>query len=118
MDITIHDHDLGNTVLESDGTQETRRIVAIDTGKLVLDRPLLKPHAIDSKVTNAVNVHSSIFMGGPGVVYGVGERPHPVLLPTIDDLGMIRRLAWRGFMKMQLFRPEFFEVHETSGSND
>ena len=104
---------LGTTVLDGDGTQETRRIVAIDGDNLSFDKPLLKPHAAGDYITNAVDIHGSIFMGGPGVVYGVGERPHPVLLPVIDDLGMIRRLAWRGFVKMQLFRPEMFEVVET-----
>ena len=115
MYVTISAVGLGTTVLDSDGTQETRRIVAIDGDNLSFDKPLLKPHASGDYITNAVDVHASIFMGGPGVVYGVGERPHPVLLPVIDDLGMIRRLAWRGFIKMQLFRPEMFEVVETAG---
>jgi N4-gp56 family major capsid protein len=118
MYVTIHSAPLGVTVLDSDGTQETRRIVAIVGDTLSFDKPLLKPHAAGDYVTNAVDVHGSIFMGGPGVVYGVGERPHPVLLPVIDDLGMIRRLAWRGFVKMQLFRPEMFEVVETAGSTN
>lgn len=116
--ITIHSEPLGTTVLDSDGTQETRRIVAISGAQVSLDKPLLKPHATGDYVTNAIDIHSSVFMGGPGVVYGVGERPHPVLLPVIDDLGMIRRLAWRGFFKMQLFRPEMFEVVETAGSTN
>jgi N4-gp56 family major capsid protein len=118
--ITIHAAGLGTTVLESDGTQETRRIVSIDAGndRLVLDAPLLKPHDSGDYVTNAVDVHASIFMGGPGVVYGVGERPHPIVLPKIDDLGMIQRFSWRGFLKMQLFRPEMFEVVESAGSTD
>jgi hypothetical protein len=118
MYVTIHAVGLGTTVLDSDGTQETRRIVGISGNDLSFDKPLLKPHADGDYITNAVDVHGSIFMGGPGVVYGVGERPHPVLLPVIDDLGMIRRLAWRGFVKMQLFRPEMFEVVETTGSNN
>ena len=92
--------------------------MTIDGDNLSLDKPLLKPHAAGDYVTHGIDIHGSIFMGGPGVVYGVGERPHPVLLPVIDDLGMIRRLAWRGFVKMQLFRPEMFEVLETVGSTN
>jgi N4-gp56 family major capsid protein len=110
----------GAPITEADGTQETRRIVSIDTvnKRISLHKPLLKPHADGDFVTTGLHVHASIFMGGPGVVYGVGERPHPVLLPVIDDLGMIRRLAWRGFLKMQLFRPEMFSIVESAGSLD
>ena len=114
--VTIHAAGLGVKVLEGDGTQETRRIVSIAAGKLTVDKPFLKPHASGDYVTNALDVHASIFMGGPGVVYGVGERPHPFPLPVIDDRGMIRRFAWRGFLKYQMFRPEFFEVVETAAS--
>ncbi len=120
MNITIHDQALGTAVLESDGTQETRRIVSIDaaTNKLVLNKPLLKPHASGDYVTNGINIHSAIFIGGPAVVYGVGERPTPVLPPKIDDLQMINRYGWRGFFKFQMFRPEYIEVHEVAGSTD
>lgn len=116
--VTIHSSLLGPTVLDGDGTQETRRIVSIDVAnkRLSFDKPLLKAHAGGDYVTHGLNVHTSIFMGGPGVVYAVGERPHPFPLPVIDDRGMIRRFAWRGFLKFQLFRPEFFRVAETSAS--
>jgi len=116
MYITIHSAPLGTTVLEADGTQETRRVVAVAAAKLTLDKPLLKAHASGDYVTNGVDVHSSIFMGGPGVVYGVGERPHPFPLPVIDDAGMIRRFAWRGFLKYQMFRPDMYAVVETTAS--
>ena len=117
--ITISEQAKGTTVLDSDGTQETRRIVSLPgTNKLVLDKPLLKPHADTDYVTVAMDIHSSIFMGGPGIVYGVGERPHPVNPPKYDDLMMVNRYGWRGFLKFQLFRPEYFEVVETSGSTD
>ncbi len=114
--VTIHSVAQGETVLEGDGTQETRRIVGVATSKLTLDKPLLKAHASGDYVTNAIDVHASIFMGGPGVVYGVGERPHPFPLPVIDDAGMIRRFAWRGFLKYQLFRPDMFGVLESTAS--
>jgi hypothetical protein len=118
--VTIHSQALGDVVLEGDGTQETRRIVSVDAAqkRLVFDKPLLKDHAAGDYVTLAVDVHGSIFMGGPGVVYGVGERAHPLVLPKIDDMGMINRFSWRSFSKMQLFRPEMFEVVETAGSTD
>jgi N4-gp56 family major capsid protein len=116
--VTIHSQPLGVTVLDSDGSQETRRITALGTNTLSFDKPLLKAHASGDYVTKAVDIHASVFMGGPGVVYGVGERPAPVPLPVIDDLGMIRRLAWRGFFKYQLFRPEMYDVIETGGSTN
>jgi len=37
---------------------------------------------------------------------------------VIDDLGMIRRFAWRGFLKFQQFRPEYTELLFSAGSND
>lgn len=118
--VTIHDEDDGTTVLEADGTQETRRIVNIDSGnkRLAFDRPLLKAHSDNDYVTKAIDVHASIFMGGPAVVYGVGEMPHPVIPPKYDDLMMINRYGWRGFLKFQMFRPEYIEVHETAGTTD
>jgi N4-gp56 family major capsid protein len=118
--VTIHSQALGDVVLESDGTQETRRIVSVDGAqkRLVFDKPLLKDHAAGDYVTLAVDVHGSIFMGGPGVVYGVGERAHPLVLPKIDDMGMINRFSWRSFSKMQLFRPEMFEVVESAGTTN
>jgi N4-gp56 family major capsid protein len=118
--VTIHSQPLGDVVLESDGTQETRRIVAVDGAqkRLVFDKPLLKDHAAGDYVTLAIDVHGSIFMGGPGVVYGVGERAHPLALPKIDDMGMINRFSWRSFSKMQLFRPEMFEVVESAGTTN
>ena len=58
----------------------------------------------------ALDVHMAIVLGGPAVVYGVGEDPHPIFPPVIDDLQMVQRFGWRGFLKFQMFRPEFFEV--------
>jgi N4-gp56 family major capsid protein len=121
--ITIHSHTVssaGEPPVEADGTQETRRIVSIDTGnnRFALNKPLLKDHADDNWVTKGVDVHASIFLGGPGVVYGVAERPRPTFPPKYDDLMMVNRIGWRGFLKFQLFRPEYFEVVESAGSTD
>jgi N4-gp56 family major capsid protein len=121
--ITLHSQNVGSAgdpPVESDGTQETRRIVSIDTAqnRLTLDKPLLKDHVSGDYVTNGIDVHSSIFMGGPGVVYGIGERPHPTFPPKYDDLMMVNRIGWRGFLKFQMFRPEFFECVESAGSTD
>lgn len=119
--ITIHNHDLGAVVLESDGSQETRRIVAVDSGganRIALNKPLLKSHAEDDYVTHAVDVHMTLTLGGPAVVYGIGEDPHLIQPPVIDDLQILQRIGWRGFLKMQMFRPEFFEVAESAGSTD
>ncbi len=112
----------GLAPVESDGTIEHRRIVAIANpgllGQLTFDRPLMKPHAAGDFVTKGVTLHASLFMGGPSVVYGVGERPTPVFPGPIDDLQMIHRYGWRGYLKFQMFRPEFLELHITSGSTD
>jgi N4-gp56 family major capsid protein len=120
--VTIHSQTAGEGVgkppVETDGTQETRRIVAVGATTLSFDKPLLKDHLLGDFITIGVDIHSSIFMGGPAVVMGVGERPTPVFPPKYDDLQMINRYGWRGFLKFQMFRPEYIEVHETSGSVD
>lgn len=109
----------GNPPVEGAGSQETRKITAVDSGganRLTFDKPLLKPHSSADYVVRGVDVHGSIFFGGPAVVYGVGERPTPTLPPKIDDLQMVQRYGWRGFLKMQMFRPEWLEVVESGGS--
>lgn len=121
--ITLHSQNsvsAGEAPVEGDGTQETRRIISVDTvnDRITLNKPLLKDHASGDFVTNGIDVHSSLFMGGPGVVYGVGERPGVVVPPKYDDLQMINRFGWRGFLKFQMFRPEYFEVCESAGSTD
>jgi len=117
--VTISAQTLGTTVLETDGTQETRRIVNIADGThMAFDKPLLKPHLTTDYVTKALNVHASIFMGGPGVVYGVGEAPTVITPPKYDDLMLVNRYGWRGFLKFQLFRPEYYQVVESAGSVD
>ena len=122
--ITIHSQNvtaLGEPPLESDGTQETRRIESVGVGapnRVSLNKPLLKEHNDGDYVTHGRDIHISIFMGGPGVVYGVGERPNPILPPKFDDLMYINRVGWRGFLKFQMFRPEYFRVIESAGSLD
>lgn len=118
--VTIHsqskvvaDGSGGNAVDKADGTQETRLVVAKDVGganRLVFDRPLLKSHLSGDYVTKAVTLTPTIVLGGPAVVYGVGERPHPIIPPKTDDMMAINRIGWRGFLKFQLFRPEWVEV--------
>ncbi len=118
--ITIHSQaigDPGDPPVETDGTQETRRIVAVDTEELQLDKPLLKDHASGDYVTNGLDIHASIFMGGPGVVYAVGERPNLIFPPKIDDSMSVNRIGWRAFLKFQLFRPELYRVVESAGSD-
>jgi hypothetical protein len=106
--VTIHAcvSGAGTPPVETDGTHVT------------FDKPLLKPHASGNEMIKGVNLHASIFMGGPAVVYGIGERPTPILPPKFDDLMMINRIGWRGLFKFQMFRPEFAEVHITSGTTN
>ena len=117
--VTIHAQTLGVTVLDTDGTQETRRIVSIDTGganRLSFDKPLLKPHLTTDYVTKAMDIHTSLFIGGPGIVYGIAERPNFYVPPKIDDAMMINRVGWRGFFSFQLWSPSMYEVHYSAGS--
>ena len=44
-----------------------------------------------------------MFHGGSSVVYGVGERPNVIVPPKYDDLQMVNRIGWRGFVKFQQF---------------
>jgi len=120
--VTIHAQAVGagNPPNETDGTQETVRIVAIDTGanpdRLTFDRPLLKPHAAGDFITKGIDLHASAFLGGPSCVFGIAENPHPINPPKFDDLMMVNRVGWRMFGKMQLWRPEWQELHFTAGS--
>ena len=119
--ITVHSGTAvagGNPPPESDGTQETRRIISIDAAnnRIAVNKPFLKTHAVDAWVTKGLDVHATVFVGGPGVVYGVGERPHIITPPKYDDLMMVNRHGWRMFGKFQMFRPEFFKVVESAGS--
>lgn len=119
--ITIHDATKGVTVLDSDGSQESRRVVSIavgGAGRVALNKPLSKPHATGDYVTVAPDVHMATILGGPAVVYGVGEDPHVINPPVIDDLQMVQRVGWRGFLKFQMFRPEFYEAAFVTGSTD
>lgn len=103
----------------NDGTQEQRKIIEVINGTTMsLDRPLMKPHLSGDYVTRGVTLHASIFHGGPSVVYGIGERPNVYIPPKIDDLGMVNRFAWRGFLKFQQFRPEFTELFFSGGSTN
>jgi N4-gp56 family major capsid protein len=119
--VTIHDATKGVTVLDSDGSQESRRVVSIGVGgaqRVALNKPLSKPHATGDYVTVAPDCHMSTVLGGPAVVYGVGEDPHVINPPVIDDLQMVQRVGWRGFLKFQQFRPEFYEAAFVTGSTD
>lgn len=106
--------------IETDGTAEVRRIVTIADGThLAFNKPLMKPHVTGSYVTKGGgDLHTSIFMGGPAVVYGVAERPHVIAPPKYDDLMIVNRYGWRGFMKFQQYRPEFYEIVHSGGSTD
>lgn len=116
--VTIHADGGANPPVETDGTQEDRRIVNVDTGndRISFHKPLLKDHASGARVTKGLDVNVSLFLGAPGVVYAVGERPNLIFPPKIDDAMSVNRVGWRGFFKFQLFRPEVFRVVESAGS--
>lgn len=115
-EVTIHAiESSGDSPDEKDGTQEVRRITAIDTGKLVFDFPLGKPHSIGDAVTKGTTLHASVFLVGPSVVWGIAEAPHIFPLPKIDDLQMINRFGWRTLSKFQQFTPERSRVVFSAG---
>ncbi|MEM4204959.1 MAG: hypothetical protein QXS54_12905, partial [Candidatus Methanomethylicaceae archaeon] len=118
--VTIHKGTSGNPPVESDGTQETRRIVSIDTTnkRLSFDKPLLKDHDAGDLVTHGRDVHATIFIGGPTVVWAIAERPTMIFPPKMDDAMMVNRVGWRGLFKFQLFRPEWHRVHYSAGSTN
>ena len=115
--VTLHAGLAGSPPAKGDGTQETKRIVAINGDQISFDTPLLKAHAAGTIVTRGRDVHTSLFLGGPSVVMGVGERPNIHVLPKIDDLQLINRFSWRGFLKLQMFRPEYSRVLYTAGGS-
>lgn len=116
--VTIHKLALGTAVLDTDGTQEIRRIVNISSNNIAVDKPFLKDHESGDYITKAQNVHASMFIGGPGVVLAIAERPTIIIPPTIDDAQMINRIGWRGYFKFNLFRPEYYQVLYSSGSDN
>jgi N4-gp56 family major capsid protein len=115
--VTIHDGDAASPPDEDDGSQETRKISAIDGNNISFTIPLLKDHSDGAIVTNGRDVHASLFIGGPSVVMGVGERPNIRILPKIDDLQLINRFSWRGFLKLQMFRPEYSRIVYSAGAD-
>jgi N4-gp56 family major capsid protein len=114
--VSIHEvSSAGDPPDEDDGTLEVRKIVEIDGNNISFDIPLLKAHSEDDQVTLGQDLHASLFLGGPSVVMGVGERPNIRILPKIDDLQLINRYSWRGFLKLQMFRPEYSRVLLSAG---
>lgn len=118
--VTIHD--VGPSLTEADGTQEVRKIVALNSGganRLTFDKPLLKPHASGAYVTKGRHLHATVFIGGPnGVVAGIADPPQVYNPPTIDDMMAIIRFSWGMYGKYQVFRPEVFELHLSAGTTD
>lgn len=128
--ITIHvsrtsDYGVTNGVNPFDGTLHNRRIVAIDAdnGRISLDKPVMMDFTTDlgggvyGYVTLGVNIHTSIFIGGPqGIVAGLAAPIRLHTPPPIDDLQSIFRYSWNDRMGYQPYDPEVFEVAFTSGS--
>ena len=85
--------------MESDGTQETRRIVAIDlpNDRLSLDKPLLKDHLSGDYVTTRFGRSQLDLHGRPRRRVRHWRRPAPVFPPKYDDLMIVNRTAGAGF---------------------
>ena len=114
-----------NGVNPFDGKLHNRRIVAIDTGggTISIDKPIMEDFAdnlgagVYGYVTKGVNVHSSIFVGGPqGIVCGLAQPIRMHTPPPIDDLEAIYRYSWNSREGFQPYAPEVFEVVFSAGS--
>jgi N4-gp56 family major capsid protein len=116
QEITIHDVDLGAAVLETDDTAEHRIISSVDGNDLYLDRPVFVAHSNGDYVTEARDVYAATFMGGPGVVWAVGQMPGVIVPLVIDDFGRIFRLSWYGIFDFSCYRPDFVEVYYSAAS--
>jgi hypothetical protein len=128
--ITLHltrtsTYGVTNGVDPFEGTSQVRRVVAKNDGAktLQLDKPVMIDYATDlgstvyGYVTKGVNVHSSIFVGGPqGIVAGLAQPIRMHTPPPIDDMEAIYRYSWNVRMGYQPYDPEVFEVTFTSGS--
>jgi N4-gp56 family major capsid protein len=118
QEVTIHDHNLGTAVLETDPTAEHRVIVQVDDAndRLYFDRPLFLAHSAGNYVTEARDVYAVTMMAGPGVVWAVGLMPQVIVPLVIDDFGRIFRLSWYGIFDFHCYRPDFTEVWYTAAS--
>lgn len=103
-----------------------RRIVAIDTGKLVFDEPItvdwyvtaISP-GLYAYVTKARPIQAAIFIWGPRtVVAGVTQPPQTYTPAPIDDTEFIWRFSWDAFIKFQAFYTNRFLVHFFAGPVD
>ncbi len=110
-----------------DGTLHYRRIVDIQGGvggTIALDKPIMVDMNVDlgsgvyAYVTKGRHIHSSTFIGGQdGVVMGVGQSPQIYTPRPVDDFDSMYRVSWDGYLGMQLFEPEVFEVVFSAGTN-
>ena len=78
----------------------------------------MKDHLAGDYVTNGIDVHSSIFRAARAWCTASAKPRNVVLPPKYDDLMMVNRYGWRGFLKFQQFRPEYLEIVESAGSTD
>lgn len=103
-----------------------RRIVAVETGKLIFDEPITVDWYVSAVspgvfgyVTKARPIQAAIFIWGPRtVVAGVTQPPQTYTPAPIDDTEFIWRFSWDAFIKFQAFYTNRFLVHFFAGPVD
>ena len=118
QEVTIHAQSLGTSPLETDATAETRVIVQVDDGndRLYFDKSLYLAHADNSYITEARDIYTSIFVGGPSLLWGVAALPTVIVPPIIDDFGRINRVSWYGIFDYKLLRDAHVEMYYSAAS--
>lgn len=95
-----------------EGTARVRRIVDIDanTNSITFDKPLFHEFPAGSYVTKGTHIHASVYVGGPGVINGVGDPIMMYPMEPIDDARAIFRFIWQGKFKYQCVEPDWIHV--------
>ena len=108
-----------NGVDYREGTLTQRRIVSIDSLNIGLDKPVLLTEYVQGNwVTLGLNIHATIFIGGPrGVVWAVTQSPAMYTPPTVDDRMAQWRATWDMTSKPNVFKPEWFYVYYSAATS-
>lgn len=127
--VTIHvrttdKHGVVDGVDYQDGKLINMRIVKINGNQVSFERPVLEPFVTDlgggvyGYITKGTNIHTMLFLNSrDGVVMGVAQ-PMTIHTPRpVDDLDMIQRFSFDGYMGMNPFNKNAFEVVYLAGSN-
>jgi len=119
--VTIHSartstYGVTNGVDPYDGKTFSRRVASVDhsANTISFDKPVMHDYTTDlgggvyGYVTKAINIHTTLFIAGPGgVVAGVTQPPMMHNPPPVDDFVSMYRFSWDAYIKYQAFRSEW-----------